>query len=41
MDTYISTLNSVGDSILEWADPDTKFRGYTEVRGGFALSCTV
>jgi hypothetical protein len=29
---YVKTLESVGDSILEWADPNHTFRGHTEVR---------
>jgi hypothetical protein len=32
MDTYVSTMDAVGESILSWADPDSKFRGYTDVR---------
>jgi hypothetical protein len=31
-DEYIATLDGVGESILKWADPDTQFRGYTDVR---------
>lgn len=31
MDTYYSTLDSIGDSIVEWTDPESKFRGYTDV----------
>jgi hypothetical protein len=31
-DEYVKTLESVGDSILEWADPNHTFRGHTEVR---------
>ena len=30
METYLSTVDSVGESILTWADPENKFRGYTE-----------
>mmetsp|Transcript_49546 Transcript_49546/g.73824 ORF Transcript_49546/g.73824 Transcript_49546/m.73824 type:complete len:277 (-) Transcript_49546:281-1111(-) len=30
MDNYVSTLNNVGESILTWADPENKYRGYTE-----------
>uniref|UniRef100_A0A7S2UR25 Elongation of fatty acids protein n=1 Tax=Attheya septentrionalis TaxID=420275 RepID=A0A7S2UR25_9STRA len=30
MDTYVSTMDAVGESILSWADPDSKFRGYTD-----------
>lgn len=29
---YMKTLDSVGESILQWADPERNFRGYTEVR---------
>lgn len=32
MDDYVDTLNSWGETILVWADPENKFRGYTEVR---------
>jgi len=28
---YIEKLDSIGESILQWADPDNQFRGYTEV----------
>lgn len=28
--TYVETLSVAGDAILLWADPETKFRGYTE-----------
>jgi hypothetical protein len=28
---YIETLDSIGESILTWADPDAAFRGFTEV----------
>lgn len=31
MDTYIETLNGVGDKILTWADPENQYRGPTEV----------
>jgi hypothetical protein len=30
---YTEKLTSIGDSILNWADPENEFRGYTEVRG--------
>lgn len=30
MDVYMSTAEAIGESILSWADPDNKFRGYTE-----------
>ena len=32
MDDYVATLNNAGESILQWADPENKFRGFTEVR---------
>jgi hypothetical protein len=32
MDVYISTLNSIGDAVIEWTDPENQFRGHTEVR---------
>ncbi|GAX26785.1 elongation of very long chain fatty acids protein 4 [Fistulifera solaris] len=28
-DNYIATLDSVGESILKWSDPENQFRGYT------------
>lgn len=31
MDTYIATLDSVGESILKWSDPEEQFRGFTNV----------
>jgi elongation of very long chain fatty acids protein 4 len=30
MEVYTRTLESVGESILGWADPENNFRGYTE-----------
>lgn len=30
MDAYYTTLDTVGESILSWADPESKFRGYTD-----------
>ena len=30
-ETYMETLDSVGESILSWADPEDKFVGYTQV----------
>eukprot|EP00538_Stauroneis_constricta_P010781 CAMPEP_0119556112 /NCGR_PEP_ID=MMETSP1352-20130426/8157_1 /TAXON_ID=265584 /ORGANISM="Stauroneis constricta, Strain CCMP1120" /LENGTH=52 /DNA_ID=CAMNT_0007603013 /DNA_START=55 /DNA_END=210 /DNA_ORIENTATION=- len=30
MDEYNDTLNKIGDAILAWADPDTRFSGYTD-----------
>ena len=37
MDDYVETLNSWGETILVWADPENKFRGYTEVRKSYGL----
>lgn len=37
MDDYVETLNSWGETILVWADPENKFRGYTEVRKSYRL----
>jgi hypothetical protein len=34
MDNYVDTLNSVGESIVAWADPDTQFTGFTNVSEG-------
>jgi len=31
-DSYMKSLESLGDSILNWSDPERNFRGYTEVR---------
>jgi hypothetical protein len=31
-DEYNEKLDAIGESILNWADPDKNFRGYTEVR---------
>jgi len=36
---YIDIVDKVGESILDWADPENKFRGYTEVR--FVSMCFV
>uniref|UniRef100_A0A7S4JGP6 Elongation of fatty acids protein n=2 Tax=Odontella aurita TaxID=265563 RepID=A0A7S4JGP6_9STRA len=30
MEAYLNTMDSIGESILNWADPDNQFRGYTE-----------
>mmetsp|Transcript_5389 Transcript_5389/g.7631 ORF Transcript_5389/g.7631 Transcript_5389/m.7631 type:complete len:274 (+) Transcript_5389:44-865(+) len=30
MDTYFSTVDSIGESILSWADPKNEYRGHTE-----------
>lgn len=27
----IQAMDAVGEAILEWADPENKYRGYTEV----------
>ena len=32
MEAYTAALNYVGDSIVQWADPEDKFGGYTKVR---------
>ena len=32
MDEYTAALESIGDSILLWADPEGQFTGYTKVR---------
>lgn len=29
---YTETLTSLGESIIQWSDPEGKFGGYTEVR---------
>lgn len=34
-DDYVDKLNTIGDAILDWADPENKFRGHTE---GWPLS---
>lgn len=31
MAKYVETLDKVGEAILQWADSENKFRGYTEV----------
>jgi elongation of very long chain fatty acids protein 4 len=30
MEAYLSTMDSIGESILSWADPEGAYRGYTE-----------
>jgi len=35
---YVSALNSIGESIVSWADPDGAFGGYTEVSRRLAVS---
>ena len=32
MDEYKATLESVGDAIIQWADPESQFTGFTKVR---------
>ena len=32
LDEYMTKMDTYGDIILDWADPENKFRGYTEVR---------
>ena len=32
MDNYIETLNSIGDSLIKWADPEEIVTGYTKVK---------
>ena len=36
-ETYMETLDSVGEAILSWADPEDKFVGYTRVRDHLKL----
>jgi hypothetical protein len=31
-ETYIQYLDQLGESILQWADPEHQFRGHTNVR---------
>lgn len=31
-EAYTENLNKVGEAILDWADPQHLYRGYTEVR---------
>ena len=31
MEVYTQTVGDLGESILQWADPENKFRGFTEV----------
>ena len=35
---YADTLNEFGDLIIQWADPEGKFGGFTKVRGWKMLS---
>ncbi|CAB9500829.1 of very long chain fatty acids protein [Seminavis robusta] len=30
MEVYTQTISNIGESILEWSDPENKFRGHTE-----------
>lgn len=47
--TIMTAISSIGDSILEWADPGSQIRGHTEVRRSvvkretqaFSLSCCI
>jgi hypothetical protein len=32
MEAYTATLESIGDSIIKWADPEDNFGGFTKVR---------
>ena len=34
-EAYTEQLNKVGEAILDWADPQHLYRGYTEVRTNF------
>lgn len=31
MDTYLQTMDKVGDAIIKWIDPESDFTGYTKV----------
>lgn len=31
MEAYTQTIGDIGESILQWSDPENKFRGHTEV----------
>jgi hypothetical protein len=31
MESFYEAVNPIGEAILNWADPEEKFRGYTEV----------
>jgi len=31
MEVYKETMQQVGEAILNWSDPENKFRGFTEV----------
>lgn len=31
MDAYVDTLNGIGESIINWSDPDSQFTGFTKV----------
>jgi hypothetical protein len=33
-DAYKERIDQIGEAILQWADPQRQFRGYTEVRVG-------
>ena len=32
MDEYKATLESIGDAIIQWADPESQFTGFNKVR---------
>jgi hypothetical protein len=34
MEEYTATLESYGDSLILWADPESRFSGHTKVRRG-------
>jgi hypothetical protein len=38
-DEYISMLDGIGDSILEWSDPEHLFSGHTKVRSVRCVRC--
>lgn len=41
MEAYAETLESVGDSIILWADPDGEFSGFTKVKSTMLMGCVV
>lgn len=40
MDEYKATLESVGDAIIQWADPESQFTGFTKVRTTGTILCS-
>jgi hypothetical protein len=32
MEEFFEKVDAFGETLLNWADPDNQFRGYTEVR---------